>query len=215
MGWSLCQGGNGGGGGEAKVIRNIYAPTDQASSETYTITESGLYVIVAGYSARGSATITLPSGRTAIVSGDLIIDSPSYPRGLKYAVAELSANDVVTIGSTAGNWTGHGRFIGKIEGFDITSGTAVAEIIQKDAIASYTIPDDTPYFLIGFGCGKDGNNTSYCHGDTSISDTSLTTTGGANCVARFSYCSGIQGAVYDTYAYNGGVSVIVALRASA
>jgi hypothetical protein len=212
MGWIECVG-QGGGSGEAKVIRNIYAPTAQASSETYTIAESGLYVIVAGYSARGSATITLPSGRTAIVSGDLIIDSPSFPRGLKYAVAELSANDVVTIGSTADNWTGHGRFICKVEGFDITSGTAVAEVIQKDAIASYTIPDNTPYFLIGFGCGRDGN--SYCHGDTSISDTSITTTGGANCVARFSYCSGIQGVVYDTYAYNGGVSVIVALRASA
>ena len=213
MGWSLCQGGNGGGGGEAKVIRNIYAPTDQASSETYTITESGLYVIEAGYSAKGSATLTLPSGRTAIVSGDLIIDSPSYPRGLKYAVAELSANDVVTIGSTAANWTGHGRFIGKIEGFGITSGTAVAEVIQKDAIASYTIPDNTPYFLISFGCGRDDD--PYCKGDTSISDTSITTEGGANCTTRFSYCSGRQGAVYTTYAYNGGVSVIVALRASA
>lgn len=212
MAWIRGSSIGGGAGGEAKVIRKIYAPTAQASSETYTITESGLYVIEAGYSARGSATLTLPSERTAIVSGDLIIDSPAYPRGLKYAVAELKANDIVTIGSTAVDWIGHGRFISKIDGFDITSETAVAEVIQYDAMASYTIPDNTSYFIISFGCGAD--SVSYCKGDTSISDTSVTTTGGKNAVTRFSYCSGRQGAVYTTYAYGGGVSVIVALRAS-
>lgn len=214
--WVRCMGGNSGGGGSEKAIRKIYAPTTAAASETYTITEDGLYVMIAGTTHSGTYTLSLPPNRTAIASGDIVLTSGSYHRGMAYAVANLQNGDVVTIGSTAGSWAGHGRFIMKLEGIEITSGTPISEIGLNDSLASYTIPDNSPYFLIGFTCSKSLNVTDhYCKMTGDKSDTSIDIDdAGVRCYARFSYNKNGQGNVYETYGYDGAPAIIVVLSAN-
>lgn len=214
--WVRCCGGGGSSGGSERIIRKVYAPTTAAASETYTITEDGLYVIIAGTTHKGTYTLSLPSNRTAIVSGDIVLTSSGFTRGMAYAVANLKNGDVVTIGSTPDSWVGHGRFIMKLEGIEITSGTPVSEIGVADNMASYTIPDNSPYFLIGFACSKPEDITKhYCKMVGDKSDTSIDIDdAGVRCDARFSYSKNGQGNIYKSYGYDGASAIIVVLSAS-
>lgn len=210
MGWVQCIGQNG--GGTNKSIELIYVSTTSTASETFTITEDGLYLIGAGHSARGSSTIILPVGVTTISSGTYTVDT-SYPRGFTYAVAQLNAGDVITIGSTPSSWNGHGRFIAKLNGFGVGSGNALDSVIVADDTASYTLVDDSDYLVIGFCCGGSASR----HKQTLTSDISdidlQQSVSNGLMMFRVSLISDAQGAVYTEYGYEGGVSVIVVLSA--
>lgn len=104
-----------------------------AGSSTFTIDETGVYLLLTVYSLNGSGSITLPAGRTASYTGSVLI---SNAKGMVITVAELQRGDVVTMETSVSSWVANTKAVIKIP-------TAVTTLVDSatagDTDISYTL----------------------------------------------------------------------------
>ena len=120
-----------------------------SGSSSFTITEDGTYLIIVSVSHLGSRSITLPQGRTATISQDVEINDGH--RGISVVVADLMANDVVTLSATPTNWNAFGKLIYKLSN---TSVNAVYSTKSKaDGTDTFSVPTSSDYIAVGVCLG--------------------------------------------------------------
>lgn len=163
-----------GGGGSPYTVEFKYNGTANGSN-TYTITEKGYYLMIAGYSFGGSASITLPEGVTALYSDEVsasdVYSGVTRYRGVKVVIAELDVDDVVTMYSTYFNntWPGHGKVIYKLTGLDDKTLATVSKPLTKDAtgnLPAINTPGD--YLVIGVATGSSNANSMLVNGKSKL-----------------------------------------------
>ena len=138
MTWFKCTGGTGGSIISDSSIELKYS-NGTAGTSTYTVEESGVYLLLAVYSLNGSGTITLPQGRGALYTGSVLI---SNSKGMVLTVAELQEGDVITMATSVSSWIANTKAVIRIP-------EAVTTLID-----SATAGDDEITYTLATGSGK-------------------------------------------------------------
>lgn len=94
-----------------------------AGTETFTVRDSGTYLIMNGWSWQGSAGIqkgetTLPSGVTAAIDEE-IINTSTF--GYRLTVADLQVGDVITMTNYDASWIANTKLVFKVENIPMSS----------------------------------------------------------------------------------------------
>ena len=109
MAWFRCTGGNG--SGQTAPAVSLKYSNGTTGTSSFVIDESGYYLLTVVYSLNGSGTISIPQGRTASYSGDVLVNNN---KGMKIVVAELQSGDTVSLGTTVSNWIANTKAVIKI-----------------------------------------------------------------------------------------------------
>ena len=173
-----------------------------SGEETYTIPSDGLYLCICGTSYQGTAILTLPVGADVLYSGDV-----NAVRPCKYAIANLSEDDVVTMSNASGGWHGLTKVIFKLNGFTPAS---VPEIgCTDDDTDTYTfnnVGTNTFKFIVSGRCGGTMSDTVTNTGRYSIDeDVMVGETSYSEANVGFS-----NGGTYSSYGYDGGYGYHIA-----
>lgn len=132
-------------------------------SESYTIVDSGLYMLLACYTFAGSASITIPNDRTPIVDlhdrHSATYSGGTYYRGVICKIVELQAGDSVSISATDGSagssrWYGFGYRICKLNKVTISSVNAHTLV---DDVQGYSYNPSSltgNHYIICVACGS-------------------------------------------------------------
>lgn len=187
-----------------KALDLLYS-SGVAGSETYTAPADGKYLILTFFSANGSGDITLP--RTADVEFSKI-SSGSYPRGIKGAIVDLLAGDVVTIANTIDQWVFNFKAVFRVEGIDAT---AVVDSVQVlDGTLTSFAPTYTGKILCVAACGGEGFNDFYDKTPATDGVMLWASCIGENAALRISYGDYVPN--YQLYGYDGGTALAIALQ---
>jgi len=149
MAWHRCTG-SGGGSSVEPSIQLIHNNTTSGSS-TYTVTEAGNYMIIVSNSLGGSRSITLPQGRTASFNEDI---ETTY--GSTVVIAELQANDVITMSATPDQWVAFSKQIYKLDNFYVRS--VSSKDAQNDTQDSYILTGNIQCMIIAICFGRTVND---------------------------------------------------------
>ena len=174
-----------------------------SGSSSYTITEDGLYLIIASYSHNGSASITLPSGRTAILSSTVV----SGARGMKWCLVELQTNDIVTMSATASSWISFSKSIYKLSNMNFGSSSSInGSRAVNDGTATLSPPNDSKKALIfGIAEGRTSSNISNSTNKTGkVIDAQYESTIGVNTLVALYYGTASALPTISLYGYDGG-----------
>ena len=174
---------------------------DTTSGETtHLIPKDGRYLVLVSYSHECSHLITLPSGRTAIASGNIYTSDV----GFEWAIVELKTNDSVKLSATPAWWSAFSKVIFKLDNIPISSLLTSQAI--GDGTAQLTAPSNTnKYLMVGLGMGR---SSSYPRNDTDTTgltlDAEFEDTVGVNTVLGIYYASGNALPTGSFYGYDGG-----------
>lgn len=128
MGWVRC----GGGSSSTDVHLQLKFQDGTSGQSTYTIDEDGIYLVAALYQRFGSGSVTLPSGVTADYSYTFDYDG----RGMTFAIASLSKNDVVTITTSfASSWPAGAKIVVRLP---MSVSSMLASKQQNDTTCTFT-----------------------------------------------------------------------------
>lgn len=175
-----------------------------AGSSSYTIEDDGLYLVIASRSYSGTATITLPSGRTPILSKDL----EQGNRGMKWRLVELLSGDIVTMSASASSWVSFSKSIYKLSntGFNNLSSTIYNNATSNDGTAQLAPPNTAnKCLLVGIAMGRTSANR---RNDTvttgKIIEAEYTGAVGVNTLVALYYGTGSDLPTIKMYGYDGG-----------
>lgn len=122
-----------------------------SGSSTYTVIEDGLYLIEVSNSYQGTRSITLPSGRTPIVSQTLTGDN----RGLDVNIVELQKGDEVILSATASTWLAYSKSIFLLKNIEV-SGVYDTDYADDITLTYDSIPStDDFYMTVGVCFGRE------------------------------------------------------------
>lgn len=158
----------GGGGTQYKTEFVFNGATN--GSNTFTVPADGTYLLIAAYSFRGSASITIPEGRTALYTDDISASDPygggTYYRGCKIVVANLLQGDTVTlVASYYSTWLGYGSCAYKLDNVANKTYTNISKTLTKDTTGSMTaISTSGLYLIIGISTGSSSGNSYVVNG---------------------------------------------------
>ena len=144
------------GTGKSEEIKLIYQ-SGTPGPYTFTVSEAGKYLFVLSYSYSGSASITLPSGKTAIVDENVTADNNIV--GFKVVIVDLDIGDQVVISTTTNGWNGNYKGIFKLKGIEVN--TNIYSSCTRDAIKTTTSSDISgsgKALCIGAACGRSESN---------------------------------------------------------
>lgn len=144
------------GTGTSEEIKLIYQ-SGTAGTYTFTVSEAGKYLFVLSYSYSGSATITLPSGKTAIIDENVTADNNIV--GFKVVIVDLDVGEQVIISTTTNGWNGNYKGIFKLKGIEVN--TNIYSSCTRDAIKTTTSSDISgsgKALCISAACGRSENN---------------------------------------------------------
>lgn len=131
-------------------IQLIHNNTTSGSS-TYTVTEAGTYMIIVSNSLGGSRSITLPQGRTASFNEDI---ETTY--GSTVVIADLQANDVITMSAAPDQWVAFSKQIYKLN--NLTVASVSTKDAKNDTQESYTATGSSKYMIVGICFGRTVND---------------------------------------------------------
>lgn len=142
-----------GSGGVALVEPSIELIENNTTSgaTTHTITQNGTYMIIVSNSLGGSRSITLPQGRTALFNEDI---ETTY--GSTVVIADLQANDVVTMSASPDQWVAFSKQIYKLNNFVVNS--VSLKDAQNDISDNYTVTGNNKYMIIATCFGRTVND---------------------------------------------------------
>lgn len=141
---------SGGGGGTLPKVYLEQSYT-QSGSSTYTVTTSGMYMLIVSNSLQGSRSITLPQGRTAIIDEDIEPSSGSI-YGSTVVIANLQAGDEVTLNATPDSWAAFSKQVYRLE--DVSISSVYGTQANVDGHYSYTMSGSSTYILVGICFGR-------------------------------------------------------------
>lgn len=138
-----------GAGGVASVEPSIQLVENNTTSgsSTFTVAESGTYMIIVSNSLGGSRSVTLPQGRTALFN-----EAIETTYGSTVVIVELQANDVITMSASPDQWVAFSKQIYKINNFAVSS-VAVKDA-QNDTSDSYSRTGSGKEMAIGICFGR-------------------------------------------------------------
>lgn len=197
------------GGGSSASIDLVFNNGNYGSS-TYTANANGLHLLLVSYAYAGSGSISLPSGRTALLSGDLLSGS----RGMRWSIVELERGDVVTLTASPGSWQAFSKAIYYLTSINITSSSTLNNSVQvNDGTAQLITPNDNyKYLVCGMGMGRSGN----CRNDTvetgSVIDADSKDSIGVYTVCGVYYGTGSTLPIFNFYGYDGGCGCIFSIK---
>ena len=182
-----------------------------SGSTSYTITDDGLYLIIASQSYGGSASITLPSGRTELLNGDI----RSGNRGMVWNLVELQTDDIVTMSATASSWTAFSKSIYKLNNMNFNSNSSVVNSAMiSDNTAQLAPPStDDKCLIFGVGMGRaSGNYRNDTDTTGKVIDAQYTGTVGVNTVVALYYGTASDLPTVSLYGYDGGGAYISCIK---
>lgn len=178
-----------------------------SGSSSFTITEDGTYLIIVSVSHQGSRIITLPQGRTATISQDVEINDGH--RGMSVVVADLMANDVVTLSATPTNWNAFGKLIYKLSN---TSVNAVYSTKSKaDGTETFSVPKSGDYLVVGVCFGLQ-SGYYYDLTEEDYATKNITTRVGVNTLSRIFADKGNNIPTLELYGNDGGGAFFIAIN---
>lgn len=182
-------------------------------STTYTVDSDGIYLIVVTYALAGLGSITLPSGRTAMYSGDfLFTDAQNREKGTKIAVVSLEAGDVITMSATpSSSWTAFSKLVIELP-FAVT--TLVDSNKVSDTNMSYTLSTGTGDILcIMTAWARQNNGTNLYDYTKPVVDSEMVAGfAGVNTMFRVFICDADNFPTITARGYDGGGVVAVVLQ---
>lgn len=199
-----------GGDWSAPALTLVYNNSTYGAT-TYSVNANGLYLLTASYSAQGSSSIGLPSGKTALLQGTL----STTDRGIKWAIVELERGDTVTLSAAPSGWRAFAKAVYFLENIRISSTSSVENTaFTKDGTAQLTPPNDSnKYFVLGIGMGMGNGNYS---DNTSLIGATVDAQSkdniGTYTVAGLYYGTGSDLPVFKFYGYDGGCAGIACIR---
>lgn len=177
-----------------------------SGSSTFTIEEDGTYLIIASVSHQGTRSITLPQGKTATIEQDVELNDGH--RGISVVVADLLANDVVTLSATPTNWNAFGKLIYKLSN---TSVNAVYSTKSKaDGTETFSVPTSGDYLVISVCFGLT-SGYYYDLTDEVFASKNITTRAGVNTLSRVFADKGENIPTIELYGNDGGGDFFVAI----
>lgn len=188
-------------------------------TETYTITESGKYMIINAWSWQdGTGTkgaTTLPSGRTPIIDEE-ILNSSTF--GYRLTIADLQIGDIVTITNYLVNphWLGNTKLIFKMNNINPTS--LIYQTTAGDGwINVSSITGAGKALFIGMCIGGSSPTPNINIVDQTIRnsynyDYEFATYVNTNCIIRITYCSISNMPHYRMYGYDGGFAGLAVVQ---
>ncbi len=190
----------------------IYNVLNNGSSGTSTLTANadGYYLILLSYAYGGGGSITLPSGKSSLLSGSLLSGS----RGVTWHLIQLERGDNVSIYGYPGGWQAFSKAIYYFENIAFSSNSSISNSVQvNDGTAQLITPsENAKYLVFGLGMGRSGN----CRNDTieagSVIDASSKDNLGVYTVCGVYYGSGNTLPVFKFYGYDGGCGCIVSIK---
>ena len=181
-----------------------------SGSSTYTITESGTYLIVVSVSFRGTRSITLPAGRTAKINQSVEIDNDGV-RGMTVVVADLQANDVVTMSATPSTWAAFSKQIYKLTNVSVTS--VYSTQAKVDGTQTFSVPTSGDYLVLGLCFGLQ-SGYYYDLTEETYASKNITARVGVNTLSRIFVDSGENIPTLELYGNDGGGDFFVAISLS-
>ena len=183
-----------------------------SGTTTYSVNANGIYLIISSYSANGQGSITLPAGRTALLSQTL---SSTNQRGMKWVLVELQRGDSISIYSAAGAWLAFSKAIFFLENSRFRSASElVNSTIVSDGLAQLNPPNDSNKYLV-FGVGMGRGNGNYSD-NTSLTGATVDTYEkdniGSYTVTGLYYGTGSEMPVVKFYGYDGGCGCVVCIK---
>ena len=208
MAWYRC-------GGNSSSPTPVITPTllkkysnGTTGTTTFTIDEDGTYLVVVVYSHNGSGSYSLPAGRTATYSGDFLVNGT---KGMKLAVVDLVAGDVVSMTTSVGAWAANAKVVIKLP-FSITG--LVDSSTASDAVFNYTLSTGTGTVLAVMATWARQSNGTNLYDYSEIGDDSDTLAGvvGVNTLLRVFACEVSNFPTLKAYGYDGGGTTLAVLQ---
>lgn len=198
------------GGSSAYPHVSLVQEYTTSGASTYTITESGTYLLIVSNSLQGSRDITLPAGRTAIINENIEPTSGSI-YGTTVVVVDLQANDEIILSASPGGWTAFSKQVYKLE--DATISSVYGTQANIDGHYSYTLSGSGTYILVGVCFGR----TTFDYYDESSVRTCcyLGHDSPVNCTyTKVVVGTGDEIGQHDLYGYDGGGVDFIAINIS-
>lgn len=193
---------SGGSSGPKPNIALVYHNTTTGSTD-FTVPSDGLYLIAAGYSEAGSASITLPTGITPVID---FTKAHARWGALVLKVAELSENDVVAISATKSDYGGIAYFKAafKLERIEVSSVIDSAEV-EDTTLSSFAPTYTGDALFIGTTWGKNDAKARDLT-NPSVNDIEWASHVGLYSWLRLSYGPDVP--AYSLYCLDGGAAAI-------
>lgn len=218
MTWFRCMG-DGGAPIPTNDLLILKYTSGTAGTETYTITESGKYMIINAWTWQDGTgtkgTTTLPSGRTPIIDEEILNTSIF---GYRLTIADLQIGDIVTVTNylTNPHWLGNTKLIFKMNNINPTS------IIYRTTVGDgwinvSSITGTGKALFIGMCIGGSGPIPNLNIVDQSITnsdnyDYEFATYVDTNCIVRITYCSISNMPHFIMYGYDGGFAGLAVIQ---
>lgn len=196
-----------GGGGDARLELEYQATTSGTS--TYTIVENGVYLVAVVYSHNGTASYSLPSGRTPHYANDFIMGGTM---GVKLAVVTLEPNDVVTMTSTPASWVAFAKVIIKLP--TVVDTLIDSVLTNAQSPCEYTLSTGSGTVLCLMFCWSRFLNGTNLYDYTAMSKDIDMLAGyvGVNTLMRIFTCDVTDFPSIKAYGYDGGGTVVAVLQ---
>ncbi len=179
-----------------------------SGSSTFTITENGTYLIIVSVSHQGSKSITLPQGRTATIEQAVEVADEGH-RGMTVVIADLEANDVVTLSATPSQWNAFSKQIYKLS--NVSASSVYSTQAKADGNQTFSVPASGNYLVVGL-CFGISSGYYYDMTSGSIASKNVTTNVGVNAIAKVYADEGNNIPVLDLYGYDGGGAFFIAIN---
>ena len=181
-------------------------------STTYTVDDAGIYLIAVTFSLAGTGSITLPSGKTAMYSGDFtFVDSQNREKGTRIVVAELGQGDIITMSTAVGSWNAFSKVVLKLP-FAVT--TLVDSNKVSDGEMNYTLSTGDGTILCIVTAWARQKNSANLYDFTGFVTDSEMVAGytGVNTMFRAFICDADNFPTITARGYDGGGVIAVVLQ---
>ena len=178
---------------------------------TFTISSSGLYLVLVAVPYQASGSITLPQGATILSTID---ESAGETRHVYAYIAELNANDTVSTHVMYDNfWPG--RIAAVIRLNEINSVQDNDFVSTADGTVTFTLPNNNNLYLVyGLAVSRQDGVSADNSTNTSGEQEMITGNWGFNSVSRVAVCRGNASPNYSFYGYDGGFSAVISWQIS-
>lgn len=189
------------------TIIPVFNNLDRGNS-TYTVLEDGLYLIEVSNSYQGSRSITLPSGRTSIISQSMT----GTDRGMSIEIVELKSGDEITLSATSMQWTALSKCIFLLKNIEVLS-VQDTDYADDTTLAYSSIPSTDNYYMTIGVCFGAGPGKYYDSTVDTVVPLERDDEGGNLSLCSIRFDKGKNFPTLSYYGYDGGGAYLCVLNA--